>query len=367
MTRPDDSISRPGAIVRLLAVIVASLAAASASASGRIELNQTIVDAVGGFPYAITEPRNFVLTGPLVVPANTDGLLLWTNEVVIDLNGFSISGPETCTPGACSAGIGSAIRGVSGIAHANRTTLRNGIVRGFGSTCVQLGAQARVEGLLVLDCGRFGVSVSNGSLVNDNRVIGTGEEGILLSGTAHPPVFGGNTVASSGLADPTAPAVSGGRASASNSCADDTCGAPDTRRSYYLTTTAVQGDDATTACDPGFHMASFWELRDPSVLRYDATRGPVTLDAGEGPPTGINRRGWVRTGAPGSATTGAAGEANCNAWTFGGLGFGTVAYLPSDWSLDVPTTESAPWITATGTLARCQTGTPVWCIENGAP
>ena len=66
-------------------------------------------------------------------------------------------------------------------------------------------------------------------------------------------------------------------------------------RAFYLTTTTHTGAQATTACAAGFHMASLWEIFDPSNLRYDATVGATADDSGAGPPF---LGGWVRTGTP---------------------------------------------------------------------
>jgi hypothetical protein len=40
-------------------------------------------------------------------------------------------------------------------------------------------------------------------------------------------------------------------------------------RSFYLTKVSVQGNAATSACAGGYHMASQFEMVDPSNLKYD--------------------------------------------------------------------------------------------------
>lgn len=47
-------------------------------------------------------------------------------------------------------------------------------------------------------------------------------------------------------------------------------------RGFYLTTTTHTGDQALAACAAGFHMASLWEILDPSNLRYEPTPGSGT-------------------------------------------------------------------------------------------
>jgi hypothetical protein len=64
---------------------------------GQVLINQSTVMAAGGFPYKITHPGSYKLSGNLVVPADVDGIDILTDNVKIDLNGFTISGPGTCT------------------------------------------------------------------------------------------------------------------------------------------------------------------------------------------------------------------------------------------------------------------------------
>src|SRR5512133_3687902 len=66
---------------------------------------------------------------------------------------------------------------------------------------------------------------------------------------------------------------------------------------FYLTKTSHNGAEALTACAAGYHMASFWEIRDPSNLRYNTAYGYKTDDSGLGPPTA---GGWIRTGSAAS-------------------------------------------------------------------
>ena len=44
---------------------------------------------------------------------------------------------------------------------------------------------------------------------------------------------------------------------------------------YYLTTYGFTGDEAITACESGFHMASLSEIQDPSCVQYAPGRKPV--------------------------------------------------------------------------------------------
>jgi hypothetical protein len=129
-------------------------------------------------------------------------------------------------------------------------------------------------------------------------------------------------------------------------------------RRTYVTSTLVDGSQAPLACEAGYHMASLWEIVDPSNLQYNASL-PASLthpDSGQGPPAG--QIGWVRTGAPGFGGTGA-GEANCQAWTSNSEGsYGTHVSLTTDWSAaaDIHVWEAGTY--------PCNWSLSVWCVED---
>lgn len=95
-----------------------------------VEINQASVEASGGFPYVITTPGSYVLTGNLTVDdGDADGILIQTGDgVTLNLNGFVIEGN------------GSSGNGVSSekqepdppFTHFRNIEVRNGTVRGFG-------------------------------------------------------------------------------------------------------------------------------------------------------------------------------------------------------------------------------------------
>src|SRR3977135_3688451 len=100
---------------------------------GVVLINQSTVMAAGGFPYTITQPGSYRLSGNLTVPnVNAAAINVTADNVTIDLNGFSIIGPTVCTGGppvtSCSpTGTG------AGIATSNaqsNLTVMNGTVRG---------------------------------------------------------------------------------------------------------------------------------------------------------------------------------------------------------------------------------------------
>jgi parallel beta-helix repeat protein len=102
----------------VLSIAAAALLAAPAvhAVDGVIEINDTSIIAAGGYPFAITTPGSYVLTGNLA-PPGSGALVVTVADVVIDLNGFAINGA-----GAAGAGI------TAGAG----TTVRNGSITGFG-------------------------------------------------------------------------------------------------------------------------------------------------------------------------------------------------------------------------------------------
>jgi hypothetical protein len=144
----------------------------------------------------------------------------------------------------------------------------------------------------------------------------------------------------------------------------------DPRKSYYLTQTRHTGAQALTACAAGYHMASVWEIHDPSNLRYDTQLGVTLDDSGFGPPSGdfsvdlasLPPAGWVRTGGRASSEL-FPSRANCLAWTSDSdADFGAFVFLPDNWnSQSSPVTVGSPW---TRSALRCGQMTSVWCVQD---
>jgi hypothetical protein len=79
---------------------------------------------------------------------------------------------------------------------------------------------------------------------------------------------------------------------------------------FYLTNFSRNANQVLTACAAGYHMASLWEIYDPSNLTYDTSHPEayVKADSGQGPPS--LWYGWVRTGFDNSASS-KPGAGNC--------------------------------------------------------
>lgn len=125
-------------------------------------------------------------------------------------------------------------------------------------------------------------------------------------------------------------------------------------RGYYLTSGLVYtGSQALFACAPGYHMASRFEILDPSNLRYETALGLTTDDSGLGPPWGL--AGYIRSGFNSNDVNGSNFNANCNVWTtdsnasYGTLGGLVVGFNSAVWEF-----HNQP----------CNLVQRVWCVQD---
>jgi hypothetical protein len=154
-------------------------AAPAFAVDGVVLINQSTVLAAGGFPYRITQPGSYKLSGNLVVPAGVDGIGILTDGVTIDLNGFRISGAVTCFIYAggvvCDPFQPSSPAGISGTT--NDVTIRNGSIVGFAFGIELLGTNNLVEEIHATGNFDTGIQVSK-ALVRRNTVGQNGNTGI---------------------------------------------------------------------------------------------------------------------------------------------------------------------------------------------
>lgn len=190
---------------------------------GVIEINQSRALAGGiggglpqdppGFPVTITQPGSYRLTSNLAVAsASTNGIEINAPGVSLDLGGFEIRGPGSCSccPISCAGSSGAGV-----LVGASTVSVTGGSIRGFGSgvSAGSLG-RTRIEQLDVSEIAGIGLAVSDGSrvanstvrlaahtgivasqsIVERNTVDGTGLRGI----SAIESVLAGNTVVRSG-------------------------------------------------------------------------------------------------------------------------------------------------------------------------
>jgi hypothetical protein len=135
-----------------------------------------------GFPVTISIPGSYRLEGNLTVTKpNTTVIEITSDNVTLDLNGFSISGPTVCTPGAdnsasCSP-LGNGI-GVNAPTEEN-IAVTNGVVKGMGLHGINLGGHnSRAENIQAYSNGGNGISAAAG---NNNTSAKNGLVGITIA------------------------------------------------------------------------------------------------------------------------------------------------------------------------------------------
>ncbi len=135
-----------------------------------------------GFPVTISRPGSYQLTSNLTVArANTTCIEITSDNVTLDLNGFTISGPTVCTAGpnnsvTCNPS-GNGI-GVNAPSEGNVTVI-NGVVTGMGLDGINLaGPGARVENIQAYSNGGYGIRTTSGS---NNTSSNNGGVGILIT------------------------------------------------------------------------------------------------------------------------------------------------------------------------------------------
>jgi hypothetical protein len=116
-----------------------------------------------GYPVTISQPGHYKLTGNLVVPAGVIGVEITAKGVTLDLNGFSIAGPVTCTqdPGTRVVTCDAASASHHGVRGGEDVQVRNGEVRGFAGYGIYLRSGA-VENVTVQQNATYGISVEQG-------------------------------------------------------------------------------------------------------------------------------------------------------------------------------------------------------------
>lgn len=181
-----------------LAALAFGLAASAQAADGRREISQACVetgcfaDDAPGFPVQVTSAGSYLLTSNLTVStANTTAITLAVGAS-LDLGGFTISGPTTCsgTPASCT-GTGSG----SGVSAAGQTSIRNGRIQGMGSSGINGSENVRIADVTIVGNGGNGISGSGGFLIERCLIDSNGFDGINLNaGQVGATVIQGNGV-----------------------------------------------------------------------------------------------------------------------------------------------------------------------------
>ena len=167
----------------------------TSSSAGVIVIDQARAEAGGitpgdapGFPVTLSQPGNYRLMGNLTVAdPNVQAIEVTTNNVTLDLNGFLIQGPVTCSTAGTPATMACQPTGTYGsgvYAGSNTfTTIRNGKVRGFANGVVA-GYVGTVEAIDVTQASNIGIVAGYSSQVVGNKVTYAKVAGISASNGA---------------------------------------------------------------------------------------------------------------------------------------------------------------------------------------
>lgn len=140
-----------------------------------------------GYPVTITEPGSYRLTGNLTTNSvDTTLISVSVDNVTIDLNGFSLIGPVTCSgsPNVCSSsGSGD---GISVSSREFSVSIFNGTVHGMGDTGIILGSSSIIENVKTIENANNGIRVlsSSRNSVAKNIVANRNGTGIFAFGAA---------------------------------------------------------------------------------------------------------------------------------------------------------------------------------------
>lgn len=198
------------------------------ASEGVLEINQVCAVQTGcfsgdsaGLPVTIdgSAGRSYHLTSEISVPnENTTAILVVAPDVSIDLAGFSIRGPNSCTepPTTCRlTGTGHGVHGQE----VDRLSVSNGSIVGMGGLGIYsglgdgyairnvrlahnrfegiriVGSAARAEGVTSLRNGKYGIQLGDGSTVSGSNTFQNGEDGIVTGSGA---TVAGNTTSKNG-------------------------------------------------------------------------------------------------------------------------------------------------------------------------
>jgi hypothetical protein len=162
----------------------------AAADDGRREINQASALAgcfpgdSAGFPVVVTTPGSYVLTSSLsVTDPDQHGISIESalgDVFTLDLNGFTIAGPVSCSGSAnsltCGAGAGRAISTSTGV------VVQDGRVTGFGGGGISSGPRSRIDGVIADANGQFGIVTGDHSLVRHSSALRNAGHGIWVDG-----------------------------------------------------------------------------------------------------------------------------------------------------------------------------------------
>lgn len=139
--------------------------------------------------YVISQPGSYYLTANVTAAAGKHGIVIASDHVSLDLNGFALLGSASAGDGIS---LGDAAR------YYKNVEIRNGVIRGWAGSGVNMQIDnGRIENLRVSNCSLAGISTgtSNGMVIRGNTVADCVAGGIFTGNAA---LVEGNTVVYAG-------------------------------------------------------------------------------------------------------------------------------------------------------------------------
>ena len=173
-------------ILNVLAV--ALLPAYLFAVDGQVLVSQASVTAAGGYPYVIAQAGSYKLSGNLTPPTNVDAVHINSNNVTLDLNGFTI-GSATCVPDTCGATNAYGVTASASHPYYN-ITIRNGTISGMGVGVYLNGDSFTLEDLHIRNIANNGIFVTwtggntPGSVIVRRNTIDGASAGLVVTGGA---------------------------------------------------------------------------------------------------------------------------------------------------------------------------------------
>jgi len=173
-------------LIGVCSVLLAVVPAATANDPGdNTVFIQSNGDLIGshchshGFPVILCAPGNYKLVGTITVPANLDAIDITADNVTLDLNGFSIIGPVTCTatagPTCSGSNTGSGI-----FSPWDNTVVKNGVVNGFVVGVYLIGRGSLVDAVHAKNNLHDGIHAEYG-VVQRSTAIMNGYSGVYMT------------------------------------------------------------------------------------------------------------------------------------------------------------------------------------------
>lgn len=188
-------MDRRSAAIAVAGVAGLLFASAVHAVDGVIEINQAKVMAAGGFPFNITAGGSYRLTSNLVVadggqanPENLFGIQVGVSSepttVDLDLNGFAIVGPVTCTSPPLDCSSNESGSGVGVFSQGGPLRLHDGTIQGFAGNGVVTGGNSLLRNLDVhwnFNGIVSGLAVLENIIATENRAQGVSVTRAVLS------------------------------------------------------------------------------------------------------------------------------------------------------------------------------------------